>query len=41
MKPVVALGALLLLAAPAFAQQASPNGVRTLSPPGAIKPTGT
>jgi enamine deaminase RidA (YjgF/YER057c/UK114 family) len=41
MKPVVALSALLLLAAPAFAQQASPNGVRTLSPPGAIKPTGT
>jgi len=41
MKPVVALSALLLLAAPALAQQASPNGVRTLSPPGAIKPTGT
>jgi 2-iminobutanoate/2-iminopropanoate deaminase len=41
MKPAVTLSALLLLAAPAFAQQASPNGVRTLSPPGAIKPTGT
>ena len=40
MKPVVALSALLLLVAPAFAQQASPNGVRTLSPTGAIKPTG-
>jgi 2-iminobutanoate/2-iminopropanoate deaminase len=25
----------------AFAQEVSPNGVRTLAPPGAIKPTGT
>lgn len=32
---------LLLFVAPAAAQQTSPNGVKTLSPAGAIKPTGT
>ena len=32
---------LLLLPVAAQAQQASPTGVKTLSPPGAIKPTGT
>jgi 2-iminobutanoate/2-iminopropanoate deaminase len=37
------LAAIALLAAisPAAAQSFSPNGVKTLSPPGAIKPTGT
>jgi len=34
-------GALLVLPVAAHAQQNSPNGVKTLSPPGAIKPTGT
>ena len=32
---------LVALADPLSAQQVSPNGVRTLSPEGAIKPTGT
>jgi 2-iminobutanoate/2-iminopropanoate deaminase len=32
---------LIAMTASAFAQPTSPNGVRTLSPPGAIKPTGT
>src|SRR5262245_7447828 len=40
MRPA-ALVVVLLLATSASAQQASPNGVQTLSPTGAIKPTGT
>jgi len=39
---IVAVIALLALpGSPVLAQQVSPNGVRTLSPAGAIKPTGT
>ena len=39
---LTAFGVLIAMTASGFAQQpASPNGVRTLSPPGAIKPTGT
>ena len=37
----ITLAASLSLAAGASAQQLSPNGVKTLSPAGAIKPTGT
>jgi len=40
MRPA-ALVVVLLLATSASAQQVSPNGVKTLSPTGAIKPTGT
>ena len=40
MRPA-ALVVVLLLATSASAQQISPNGVKTLSPTGAIKPTGT
>jgi len=36
-----AIGALAVTTASAAAQPVSPNGVRTLSPVGAIKPTGT
>jgi 2-iminobutanoate/2-iminopropanoate deaminase len=36
-----AVGVVLLIGAPACAQDLSPNGVKTLAPPGAIKPTGT
>ena len=36
-----AIGFLAAAAGPAVAQSASPNGVKTLAPPGAIKPTGT
>jgi len=36
-----AIGALAMTAASAAARPASPNGVKTLSPAGAIKPTGT
>jgi len=39
--PAAAFAVLLLASFPAAAQQLSPNGVKTLSPPGAIKPTGT
>ena len=39
--PAAALAVVLLASYPAAAQQLSPNGVKTLSPPGAIKPTGT
>jgi 2-iminobutanoate/2-iminopropanoate deaminase len=35
------LAALALAASPGFAQSNSPNGVRTLNPPGAIKAEGT
>jgi 2-iminobutanoate/2-iminopropanoate deaminase len=35
------IAAFTVTTASAFAQPTSPNGVRTLSPPGAIKPTGT
>ena len=38
---ILAAIALLLAAAPATAQSSSQHGVKTLSPPGAIKPTGT
>ena len=38
---VILSGVLVLAAASGGAQQLSPNGVRTLSPSGAIKPTGT
>lgn len=38
---VIAWAAGLLLSASASAQQLSPNGVKTLAPAGAIKPTGT
>jgi enamine deaminase RidA (YjgF/YER057c/UK114 family) len=38
---VILSGVLVLAAAPGGAQEVSPNGVRTLSPSGAIKPTGT
>jgi enamine deaminase RidA (YjgF/YER057c/UK114 family) len=41
MKSVIVPVLLLLLTLPAAAQQTSPNGVKTLSPAGAIKPTGT
>jgi 2-iminobutanoate/2-iminopropanoate deaminase len=41
MKRALMLSTLLLFAVTASAQQVSPNGVKTLSPPGAIKPTGT
>jgi len=38
----IAAAAILMAAAPAaLAESPSPNGVRTLAPPGAIKPTGT
>jgi hypothetical protein len=36
-----AIGILAVIATSAAAQSASPNGVKTLSPAGAIKPTGT
>src|SRR5215468_4088475 len=36
-----AIGVLAVATASAAAQSESPSGVRTLSPPGAIKPTGT
>ena len=38
---LVCVATLLSLPVAAQAQQASPSGVKTLSPPGAIKPTGT
>ena len=38
---LTALLALALGAGASFAQDLSPNGVKTLSPPGAINPTGT
>jgi enamine deaminase RidA (YjgF/YER057c/UK114 family) len=38
---LVAICATLGMSAPSRAQPVSPNGVKTLSPPGAIKPTGT
>jgi 2-iminobutanoate/2-iminopropanoate deaminase len=38
---IVACAMTAAMAASAPGQSASPNGVRTLSPPGAIKPTGT
>ena len=38
---VILSGVLALAATPGVAQQVSPNGVRTLSPSGAIQPTGT
>ncbi len=41
MNSVIVPVLLLLLTLPAAAQQTSPNGVKTLSPAGAIKPTGT
>ena len=41
MKRALMLSTLFLFAVTASAQQVSPNGVKTLSPPGAIKPTGT
>ena len=40
-KLVAAVAAILVFSVPSFAQSPSPNGVKTLSPPGAIKPTGT
>ena len=40
-KLIVAVAAIGIMTLSAHAQQASPNGVKTLSPPGAIKPTGT
>jgi enamine deaminase RidA (YjgF/YER057c/UK114 family) len=36
-----AIGVLAMTAAPSAAEELSPNGVKTLSPAGAIKPTGT
>src|SRR5499425_3409612 len=41
MKRALMLSTLFLFAVTASAQQVSPNGVKTLSPAGAIKPTGT
>ena len=41
MKRALMLSTLFLFAVTASAQQVSPNGVKTLAPPGAIKPTGT
>jgi enamine deaminase RidA (YjgF/YER057c/UK114 family) len=41
MRTLLLSGALALLAANADAQSISPNGVRTLSPPGSIKVEGT
>jgi len=41
MRTVVAITILALSATVAAAQSTSPNGVKTLSPDGAIKPTGT
>jgi enamine deaminase RidA (YjgF/YER057c/UK114 family) len=38
---VIVAGALILTVGSALAQQISPNGVKTLSPAGAVKPTGT
>ena len=38
---IVVVAAIGIMTLSAHAQQASPNGVKTLSPPGAIKPTGT
>ena len=38
---ITAVAAIGVMTLSANAQQASPNGVKTLSPPGAIKPTGT
>ena len=35
------IGILTLIGEPVLAQQVSPNGVKTLAPPGAIKSTGT
>jgi 2-iminobutanoate/2-iminopropanoate deaminase len=35
------IGVLTLIGVSALAQQVSPKGVKTLAPPGAIKPTGT
>ena len=40
-KLIVAVAAIGIMTLSAHAQQASPNGVKTLSPPGSIKPTGT
>ena len=40
-KLIVGVAAMTVLAWSAHAQPLSPNGVKTLSPPGAIKPTGT
>ena len=40
-KLIVGVAAMTVMAWPAHAQPLSPNGVKTLSPPGAIKPTGT
>jgi 2-iminobutanoate/2-iminopropanoate deaminase len=38
---VAIIGAVLLMVCPTAAEELSPNGVKTLSPAGAIKPTGT
>ena len=38
---VASIGILTLTGGLALAQQVSPNGVKTLAPAGAIKPTGT
>ena len=38
---LAAVACLAMLGSPAMAQDVSPNGVKTLSPEGAIKPTGT
>jgi 2-iminobutanoate/2-iminopropanoate deaminase len=40
-RTLAGIGILILSGGLALAQQVSPNGVKTLSPPGAIKPTGT
>jgi 2-iminobutanoate/2-iminopropanoate deaminase len=40
-KLMMTIGSLVLTVGLAMAQQVSPNGVKTLSPAGAIKPTGT
>jgi enamine deaminase RidA (YjgF/YER057c/UK114 family) len=38
---LAAVASLAMLGSPVMAQNVSPNGVKTLSPEGAIKPTGT
>ena len=40
-KLIMGVAAMTVMAWSAHAQPLSPNGVKTLSPPGAIKPTGT
>jgi 2-iminobutanoate/2-iminopropanoate deaminase len=40
-RTLAGIGILTLTGGLALAQQVSPNGVKTLAPPGAIKPTGT